>query len=197
MVHASPSCHYIMTDSRSSADSGSIDRSGEGREALLGQLRYLTDELEALENVIHLVPEGLRASRPTPDELTIKEIFGVIATLDEEVRRPRLERMTQADEPPSFSESDDADEIASARDWNGHALDDILERVQSGRRKLIDTFEALDAAQWDASATFGKEERDVYELALHIIREDSERLRTISYRLHDSTLTDREGGLPT
>jgi len=69
------------------------------RDALLDQLAYLIDEAEALQSVVGAVPEQIKSGRPTPDDLTMKEIYGAIVTLDADVRRPRVDRILEEERP--------------------------------------------------------------------------------------------------
>ena len=69
------------------------------REALLDQLAYLIDEIEALKAVIDRVPVPLLEARPPNGEPSLKQTYGLLATLDEEVYLPRLQQMMAPDEP--------------------------------------------------------------------------------------------------
>lgn len=161
------------------------------RHALLGQLRYLVDEVEMLKEVIGRVPEKLLEGRPLEGDLSIKEFFGLLAVLDDEVYQPRIERMT-GDEEPVF-EAVDVNELAYEAGWNAHEMTELLERVQSARRALVEALEALPPEAWAQVGHFqeedGTERRDIYELAHGITQHDAESLRAVSYRLHGSQMS--------
>jgi hypothetical protein len=165
------------------------------RAVLADQLRYLIDEVEALKPLVGRVPDVVQAGRPTPDVLSMKEIYGALAARDEQVRIPRLGQMTTADAPPVFDPIEDAALVADA-DWNEQPLPRILDRVQSARAALIDQLEALAPVDWSCTAQFGDDMQSVYEMAHRIAREDADRLRDLGYRLHEANLTDRERDLP-
>jgi len=173
-----------------------VDRDPDrARTVLIDQLRYLIDEVNALKSLVDRVPAVVQEGRPTPDALSMKEIYGALAARDEQVRTPRLEQMTTADEPPAFESVED-DELAAGADWNERPLPDILDRVQSARAALVEQFEALSPEAWSQTAQFGDEGQTVYEMAHRIAREDADRLRDLGHRLHGANLTDRERDLP-
>jgi hypothetical protein len=165
------------------------------RSVLIDQLRYLIDEVEALKPLVGRVPDAVQEGRPTLDALSMKEIYGALATRDEQVRVPRLEQMTGADELPAFDPVDDPELVGDA-DWNERSLPDILDRLQAARLALVDRLEALPPEAWAQTARFGDETRTVYEMVHHIVRADTDRLRDLSYRLHEANLTNRERDLP-
>ena len=166
------------------------------RTALLDQLRYLIDEVEVLKPIVDRVPETVREGRPTADALSMKEIYGVIARMDERVHRPRIEQITDdADANPTF-EAVDEGALVEDDDWNEMAIRDILDRVQSARRALVALLDALSDADWSKTGQIDGDERSVYEIAHQITQDDTQRLRTLGYRLHEANLTDRERDLP-
>ena len=165
------------------------------RAVLVDQLRYLLDEAEAVRPLVDRVPAIVQEGRPTPDELSMKEIYGALAARDEEIRMPRVEQMTAADEPPAFDPVED-DELVDGAGWNDRPLPDILDRVQSARAALVDQLETLPPEAWSCTARFGEETQTVYEVVHRIAREDADRLRDLGYRLHGANLTDRERDLP-
>lgn len=183
-----------MADPDTPADATAEDPD-ELRAALIDQLRYLIDEIRTLKGIVDIVPEPVREGRPTPDALTMKEIYGVIARMDERVYRPRIERIIEEDEAPAFEPVEDR-ALAQDEDWNDMPIEDILERVQAARAALVAALEDLPAAAWERTGRFGDAEWNVYEVVHHIIQEDTRRLRTLSYRLHETNLTDRDRDLP-
>ncbi len=173
-----------------------MDNPADLRAALLDQLRHLTAEVNALKGIVEVVPEPIREGRPQPGALSIKEMYGVLATLNESVLPERLEQLVHSDaKPPTFEPiSDQA--LAQREPWNEHPLDAILDRIHAARAELVDAFEALDPEAWQASGTFDGEERDVYAFAHHITQEDARWLQEVSHRLHESNLTGRSEDLP-
>ena len=153
------------------------------RAALLDQLAYLIDEIEALKAVVDRVPPPLQEARPLREDLSLKELYGLLATLDEAVYLPRLRQMI-AEDTPAFEAVDEA-ALAAEAGWNGQPLGIILDRVQEARRGLLFFLHALPADAWTRIGCFGDERRDVYSLAHHIVQHNVDLLRTISYRLNE------------
>lgn len=184
-----------MADSVTSIDTVAEDPS-ELRAALIDQLQYLADEVEALKKMINLVPEAIRGGRPMPGDLSVKEVYGCIAISDERVYHPRLKRMTDPlTGAPAFDPIDE-EELAEAEDWNAQPIHDIFERVQAARHQLVAAFKALDPEAWRQTGRFAGEQRDVYALAHHITQEDTRRLRIVSHRLYESNLSGDRGDQP-
>ena len=156
------------------------------REALLDQLAFLIDEIEALKAVVDRVPTSLLEARPPNNEPSLKQIYGLLATLDEAVYLPRLQHMTAEDEPV-FDPVDEA-ALAEQAGWNDQPIDRILDRVQDARRALLAFLRALPPEAWRRTARFGEQRRDVYGLAHHVTQHDVDLLRTVGYRLHESNL---------
>ena len=153
------------------------------RTALLDQLVYLIDEIEALKAVVERVPPPLQEARPLREDLSMKELYGLLATLDEAVYLPRLRQMI-AEDTPSFDAVDEA-ALAAEAGWNEQPLGTILDRVQQARWGLLSFLHALPAEAWTRTARFGDEHRDLYSLTHHIIQHNVDLLRTIGYRLNE------------
>ncbi|MGI9174594.1 MAG: DinB family protein [Rhodothermales bacterium] len=171
------------------------------RTTLLDQLAYLYDEIEVLKGVVDRVPEKLQEGRPTVDELSLKETYGLLATLDADVRLPRLRQIIAEDEPRFDAIDEQA--LAAQSDWNARPMEAILEQVQAARQTLLEAFQALPEVAWSRAAHFSDPaergqpvRRDVYSFAHHITQHDTDVLRAIGYRLHDSHLTSRPQDLP-
>lgn len=164
------------------------------RDALIDQLLHLTDEVDALRTVIGGLPEAITSGRPAPDALTMKELYGAIATLDANVREPRVERIAAEDEP--VLSTVEIEEEVRGEGWNERELDAILDRVQEARHELVDRFRDLPLEAWHRSAVLGEERYSLFELAHRIIQEDLDRLRDLGYRLHGAHLSDRDKPLP-
>jgi len=165
------------------------------REALLDQMRYLVDEVEALRSVVDDVPEQIKSGRPAPDALTMKEVYGALITLDADVRRPRLDRLTE-EETPALESIDVADEVREDG-WNDQEIETILDQVQDARRALLDELEALPPEGWHQTATLDGETVTLFDLAYRTTQDDAERLRSLGYRLHGAHLSNRDEPLPT
>ncbi len=164
------------------------------RDAQLDQLQYLVDEVEALKAVIGKVPEALQRDKPMGTELSLRELYGVLAQADEESHVPLVEQMMATNTPAAAPPSDEA--RAAEADWNETPMRTILEHVQHARTTLVEVLQALPAGDWTRTATLSDTTRDVYGLAHAIIQRDADLLRTAGYRLHESHLTDRDEDLP-
>ena len=171
------------------------------RAALLDQLAYLQDELEALRPVVGRVPDTLQEGRPLPSDLSLKETYGLIATLDADVRLARLRHMVAEDEP-HFDAVDEA-ALAAREDWNARPIEAILDQVQAARQALVEALRALPEAEWTRTGFFNDPSppprpvrRDVYAFAHAITQHDTDVLRAIGHRLHESHLTRRPQDLP-
>lgn len=159
------------------------------RAALIEQLEYLTIEAEALRPIIGRVPEALLEGRPMPEDLSVKETYGLLAALDEDVHALRLQRLV-AEDDPRFA-APDPQALVYEAGWNDRAMPVILDAVQTARRALTRAFEALPPDAWLRRATVEMEDgetetRDAYELAHAICQHDADRLRAVGQRLHES-----------
>lgn len=176
-------------------DEAQIEAPDDLRTALLDQLAYLVDEIEALQNVVGDLPDQIKNGRPTPDSLTMKEIYGALATLDAEVRRPRILQMVDETDP-SF-ESIDVDEQVRESGWNDREMDDIFDQVKDARQALVDPLKALSADDWHQTATLDDTSVTIFDLVHRMTQADADRLRDLGYRLHGAHLSDSDKPLPT
>ena len=165
------------------------------RDALLDQLSYLVEEVEALRSVVGTLPEQIKNGRPAPDELTMKELYGAIATLDAEVRAPRVVQFTEED-APSFA-AVDIDEHVRDDGWNEQSMSDILDQVQDARHALVDRLDGLPLDAWHRTATLDEESVTLSDLVHDITQTDAERLRDLGYRLHGAHLSEGDKPLPS
>ena len=165
------------------------------RDALLDQLSYLVEEVEALRSVVGTLPEQIKNGRPAPDELTMKELYGAIATLDAEVRAPRVARLIDEDNP-DFS-AVDIEEHVRDDGWNERPIDDILNQVQNARHALVDRLDELPLDAWHRTATMDEESVTLFDLVHDITQTDAERLRDLGYRLHGAHLSEGDKPLPS
>jgi hypothetical protein len=165
------------------------------RDALLDQVAHLVDEIEALRTVIGDVPEQIKSGRPAPDTLTMKELYGAIATLDAKVRRPRIARIVD-EEDPTLTPVDPEAEVREAG-WNEKEMDNILDRVTEARQELVEVLDDLPLETWHRTATLDDESITLFALVHSITQTDAERLRDLGYRLHGAHLSERDEPLPT
>lgn len=163
------------------------------RRAILDQLAYLLDEIEALEPIIGRIPDALQTVRPL-GQPSLREIYGLLASFDEKVYLPRFRRMA-AEEEPALVEADE-DALLETAGWNDLPLADILDPIREARRALLAFLEALPEADWSRTAYLGGQHLDVYRLAHHITQHDADLLRNVGQRLHESHLTTRAEDLP-
>lgn len=166
------------------------------RKALIEQMAYLVDEIEALETVVEGVPDQIMNGRPAPDALTMKELYGAIATLDEDVRPRWIEQTTDEDSTPSLA-SVDVDEEVREAGWNEQEMDTILDRVKEARRHLVEQLEDLPLEAWHRTVSRQEETLTLFQLVHGMTQEDVRRLRDLGYRLHGAHLSDRDEPLPT
>lgn len=159
------------------------------RESLLDQLSYLIDEVEMLQAIVDSLPESTLKGRVWEQELSIKEIYGTIALADEEVYLPQIIRVAREDKP-EFPELDER-ALATRENWNDTPIRNILQRVASARKALYNTLAGLDIETWHRSGRWNDNEEDLFAFVYAIIQRDVQLLRTVSYRLHGSSLSDR------
>jgi len=165
------------------------DQRDDLRQALLDQVEYLIDEVEALRTVAGTVPDAVQSGRPTDEDLSMKELYAVIAELDRTERTGWVHRIRDEDTP----ELTGANVEASVRngDWNDRPLDEVLDAVQDARRHLHDLLSGLDDETWMAEAVMDDEKITLFELVHRFASADFQRLRNLGYRLHDADLSDR------
>lgn len=149
----------------------------EMRAALLEQLAYLVDELEAQRPHLARLPGPLLEGRPYDGAPSLKELYGRMVAA-EEARRARL-TATPPPPPPA--------------DWNAVPLDELLDRLQAARRAVTAALDARPPAEWTRALNTPD---DPFALAHGCIQHDAECLREIGYRLHESHLTRRLEDLP-
>jgi hypothetical protein len=159
------------------------------REQLIDQIAYLLDEIDALSRVIHLVPEEVLAGRPLPDDLSVKEIYGALAASDRGFFLPALQAAV-AEEEPEIDTPDDRG-LAAKGDWNALPTAFVLESVRAARAEVLDFLRALPPQEWARRLKLDGERCNLYEFALFITNRDTDRLRAVGERLHESRLSDR------
>jgi hypothetical protein len=181
MPHASPLPDTARLSTEDRADL---------RAALLDQLRYLIDEVERLKAVVDRVPEPVQEGKPLPSDLSMKETFGLLATLDRTVHRPRLAHLEAhpdgaGPDAPAFDAAD-PDALVADNAWNDASMTALLEQVQASRRALLDAFDRV--TDWTLAFTIGGETHDVFAYARAVAQSDFEHLRALALRLHDANL---------
>lgn len=165
------------------------------REALVGQFGHLADEVMALRTVVDGLPDAILEGRPEQDALTMKELYGAIATLDAGVRRTRMNRVLEEEDPAL--EPVDVEAEVRAANWNEQDIGVILDEVKATRRDLTETLEELPLSAWHRTATLEDETLSLFALVYRMTQEDFQRLRDLGYRLHGAHLSDRDEPLPT
>ena len=145
------------------------DAAPDRRDALLGQLRYLLDEVEALGPLLARLP-GDVLTAALPGERSPLGTFAHLAALDREVYAPQLRGDPAPPEPESEAKED---------------LEETLEALHAARADLVGMFEAED--DWPEGW---------YDLALTVVRRDAEELKRLAYRMHESHITSRAIDLP-
>lgn len=165
------------------------------RDTLLDQLRHLIDEVEALGTLVDGLPTEIKSGRPGPDVLTMKELYGALVRLDEEVRPRRITTIVEEDDP-TLAPVDIDTEVREA-EWNDEPLPDILDQLQDARRALVEQLESLSAEDWHREGTLEGESLSLFALVYRMTQADTERLRDLGHHLHGAHLSDRDEPLPT
>jgi hypothetical protein len=147
----------------------------------------LIEEVEALKTVVGAVPDEVQSGRPTPSDLTMKEIYGLLATLDTEVRPAQIQAVAGGHEPSL--EPPAPDSLVRNDGWNDRSMDAILNAVQDARRGFVDGLRDLSPEAWQATATYDGEPLTLAALVHRYARDDMEHLRTLGHRLHDADLS--------
>ncbi len=166
----------------------------EAREAVLDQLAYLSDEMEALRPLIGRVPPLLLEGRPLPEEWSIKETLGLIAAADDAVRRRWFERLA-AEKDPELEVVEERT-LAESAPWNEMPPEDILLKVAEARNGLVAYLRTLPGEVWNREAHAGEHSFTMLQIAHSIVEADMQYLRDIGMRLHESNLSQKLGGKP-
>ncbi len=164
------------------------------RMALVEQLAFLIDEIEAQKPLLRRVPAWALEGRPFAGERSIKEMYGMMADADATVHLPHLRRIVEEEAP--VLDVSPSPTLAASEAWNEVAVDALLERVQTARAALATFLRSLTPEQWSRAGVVGGERRDVYTYVHGIIQDDADALRAVGFRLHESHLTTRPRDLP-
>ena len=161
------------------------------REALLDQLGWLEDEAAALAPLLADLPEWAVAQAPLPTDLSAKQTFAFLTSLDREVY-PEWLRLVQAEDTPALNTPEagtpEADTAGSDGGANDRPLDDLLADLRAARADLRHQFAEVPAGAWSRSATLDGTETDLYGVALAIVQRDADHLKELAYRLHEADL---------
>ncbi|QXD17015.1 DinB family protein [Rhodocaloribacter litoris] len=161
---------------------------------LLDQLAYLIEELEAQKPLLERLPPWVLEGRPFEEAWSVKEYYGVLAAADAEIHLPAVRQLATAPAPALAPPEREA--LRTREDWNALEITTLLERIQTGRRALVDFLSHLPPRAWQRTGRIGEAERDLQTYVHEIILHDTECLRAIGYRLHESHLTTRPHDLP-
>ncbi len=137
--------------------------------ALLDQLCYLIEEVEASKERLARVPEVV-IRQQFDDRPSVTELYASIAAFDREVLLPLVtgKRATGA-----------AHACASV-------LDDILCDVQEARQELVSALEDVPLEAWNSMVTLEGDHMTVYELLQTGLQRNVDTLRAVARRLHRS-----------
>ncbi len=153
------------------------------REALIDQLGWLSDEARALEPMLSELPAWAVDQAPLPGDLTVKQTLAHLSALDEDIYPKWIEQLV-AEESPIMPEANvEEDPAANARD-----LVELLNAVRERRDALVTMIQAVPESEWTRKSTLAKDEVDLFDLALLVVRHDADCLRNLAYRLHEADL---------
>lgn len=157
-------------------------RDAERRAALLGQLRWLVAEAEALEPLLAGLPADVLTMH-LPGERSLLATLARLAALDR-LALDRLGRM-MAEDDAAFAGALEPE--GAVRAEASEALGD----VRAARQALVEAIENVPPADWSRAATFPDgQRRDLAGFALAVAQRDAAELRRLAYRLHESDLRD-------
>lgn len=137
--------------------------------ALLDQLRYLIEEVEASKKGLARVPEAV-IRQQFDDQPSVAELYASIAALDREVLLPLVTGRR----------------ATGAAQTGAGALDDILCDVQEARRALVSALEDVPLEAWSGMVTLEGDHMTVYELLQTGLQRNVDALRAVARRLHHS-----------
>ncbi len=139
------------------------------RADLLGQLRYLLDEVAALQQVTALMHEAQITN--VERGASVKQCYGAIIMRDRNELLPALQNLLGRKKSG----------MAREKDWNGLSIEQILKEVEMARQSVIEAADALDAKDWNQEITDGV---NVYRLLLHASHKDTDTLREVAQKLY-------------
>lgn len=141
----------------------------ERQAALLDQLRYLVEEVEASKEHLARVPEAV-IRQQFDDRPSVAELYASIAAFDREVLLPLATGRR----------------VTAVAPTGAGALDAILGDVQEARRELVSALEDAPPETWGAMVTLEGEAMTVYELLQTGLQRNVDALRAVARRLYRS-----------
>ena len=160
------------------------------REAILDQLAYVLDEIEALKPLIRRVPAIVLESRPMSDTYAINEIFAWMGLADKYLWLPRMQAVVKGEVITGLEEEVKA--RLQEEGWRIRPIGAILEMQAAHRRALLDYLRSLTPEEWEREVAGPAEEKvSVQELAYLLTQEDVRYLRAVGERLHESHVSLR------
>ncbi|NQV74202.1 hypothetical protein HQ496_13880 [bacterium] len=137
--------------------------------AIVEQLAYLIDELEAQRPWITRIPEFQLTGKPMDSTPSLLEMYIEMSRMEWDEFLPSLGVPNQPgkDDPSSISE--------------------VLDHIQEGRRALVSKLEATPSSDW--SDLVEGTDTDLFTFAFQITQSDSTFLKSIAERLHESMIT--------
>lgn len=164
------------------------------RRRLIDQLAYLADEVDALGAVIGQVPPPLLTARLHEGTLSVVEVYGLLATTDEEVYTPWVAQW--GTHPAPVLHRVPEEELLADTSWNEQPIGAVLARLRAARQALVRRLEALAPGAWEAEGLLEGRPLTLYDLAHHIALHDAHWMRHLAHRFHESHLTRRPQDLP-
>lgn len=163
------------------------------RTALLDQLAHLLREIEALQQVLPLVPEPLQTTHPLPEEPSLRETYGILVAADEQVFLPTLQALVVGQAKALALPDDQA--LQKAENWNARPLAETLQRLEQVRQQLILLLQEAPPEVWEQPVPCQEETWDLYQYVYFIIQHDTELLRALACHLYTAYLPGRPRSL--
>lgn len=146
------------------------------REAQLDQLAWIAEEMNAFGMLAAAYPPAVFEMQPGPDELSIKQIYGVIALLDEQVYLAGIRRMVEQEE--ATLEAVDVKQLGLSEQWEGMNLSAVLARARAARSTLHAYLSELPLEAWQESGG------NLFKVVGEIIHTNTDLLREVGQRLY-------------
>ena len=147
------------------------------RTALLAQMLHLADETEAMQPFAVRLSQSVLELGLAPGELSIKELYGILAQWDADVLLPLVRRMI-AEDLPCHEEA-----VSAAGSWQAVPIPDILRRVREARIALVSFVQSLPPAAWARQAELWGRCYDIYGLLHLATQHTASVLQTVAQRL--------------